>query len=553
MMARPGMIVAAIAAAAGSVFLACSSLTDAGGSEIGNPSQIKVMGSVVYGGSGMPVAGADVRIRSKTFCKDTTMAAISKSAKLQKNTITDVFGRFTIDSVDTGDYLIEVNDGKLNAAAISCAARGASRIKELSVHALLPTATIRGLVARERSDDEVYVQMYGLDRVARADLATGEFVLREVPEGTYDLRILSLSPAFSPVKVRQVSVASGVGTVIDTVRLVPFAGWKYSKRIVLNTSVSGANVGGTVYGFPVLVRLSPPAFDFSQAFPDGRDVRFAKADSTPQSFEIERWDPVTGLADVWVRVDTVKGSDSTQSMMVFWGNPEAEGSSNGGAVFGVDNGFIGAWHLDTACTDATDNHHDGTNFGAENVTGIIGNAKKFDGEDSIRIAGLLGQPAGLTLSGWVMTDTTVPSGQDIVSLGDAVLIRADEVVNGYGTGGYAHQYTRNGDTAFLKVTSGVTVAKTGWRHIAFSFDSATQAHSLYIDGVPVRVDNSANAVDYAGVGVNTFIGAHGNGKLSYNNRGCIDEVRVCAVARSGNWIRLCYMNQRLDDKLIGFK
>jgi hypothetical protein len=553
MMARPDMIVAAIAASAVSVFFACSSLTDAGGSEIGNPSQITVMGSVVYGGSGTPVAGADVRIRSRTFCKDTTMAAFSKSANLQKNTITDVFGRFTIDSVDTGDYLIEVNDGKLNAAAIPCAARGASRIKELPAHAVLPTATIRGLVATDRPGGGVYVQMYGLDRVARADITTGEFVLREVPAGTYDLRIISLSPAFSPVKVRQVSVAPGAGTVIDTVRLVRFAGWKYSKRIVLNTSVSGANVAGTVYGFPVLVRLSPLTFDFSEALPDGRDVRFAKADSTLHSFEIERWDPVTGLAEVWVRVDTVKGSDSTQSMMMFWGNPDAEGSSNGGAVFGADNGFIGAWHLDAACTDATDNHHDGTNFGADDATGIIGNAKKFDGGDSIRIAGLLGQPAALTLSGWVMTDTTVPSGQDIVSLGDAALIRADEVVGGYGTGGYAHQYTWNGDTAFLKVTSGVNIAKTGWRHIAFSFDNATQAHSLYIDGGPVRVDNSANAVDYAGVGVNTFIGAHGNGKPSYNNRGCIDEVRVCAAARSGDWIRLCYMNQRLDDKFIVFK
>jgi hypothetical protein len=312
-------------------------------------------------------------------------------------------------------------------------------------------------------------------------------------------------------------------------------------------------VAGTVYCFPVLVRLSPPAFDFSQAFPDGRDVRFAKADSTPQSFEIERWDPVTKLAEVWVRADTVRGSDSTQSMMMFWGNPEAEGFSNSGVVFGADNGFIGAWHMDIACTDATDNHYDATNFGAENVTGIIGNAKKFDGEDSIRIVGLLSQPVTLTLSGWVMTDTTVHSGQDILSLGDAVLIRANEVVGGYGTGGYAHQYTRNGDTAFLKVTSGINIAKTGWRHIAFSFDNTTQAHSLYIDGVPVRVDNSVNAIDYAGVGVNTFIGAHGNGKRSYNTRGCIDEVRVCAVARSGNWIRLCYMNQRLDDKFIIFK
>ena len=33
-------------------------------------------------------------------------------------------------------------------------------------------------------------------------------------------------------------------------------------------------------------------------------------------------------------------------------------------------------------------------------------------------------------------------------------------------------------------------------------------------------------------------------------KGAIDEVRVCGTVRSADWIKLCYMNQRSDDKLV---
>jgi hypothetical protein len=33
-------------------------------------------------------------------------------------------------------------------------------------------------------------------------------------------------------------------------------------------------------------------------------------------------------------------------------------------------------------------------------------------------------------------------------------------------------------------------------------------------------------------------------------RGKIDEVRISSAAKSKDWVRLCYMNQRTDDRLI---
>jgi len=37
---------------------------------------------------------------------------------------------------------------------------------------------------------------------------------------------------------------------------------------------------------------------------------------------------------------------------------------------------------------------------------------------------------------------------------------------------------------------------------------------------------------------------------SYFFAGIIDEVRVSSRALSADWIRLCYMNQRMDDQLV---
>jgi hypothetical protein len=40
--------------------------------------------------------------------------------------------------------------------------------------------------------------------------------------------------------------------------------------------------------------------------------------------------------------------------------------------------------------------------------------------------------------------------------------------------------------------------------------------------------------------------------IDYVN-GVMDEIRIEGAVRSADWVKLCYMNQRNDDKLIVFK
>ena len=82
---------------------------------------------------------------------------------------------------------------------------------------------------------------------------------------------------------------------------------KYSRNVYLNTTASGANVMANVLQFPVVIRLTGNNFNFSEAAADGSDLRFTKSNGAPLPYEIERWDPVAHLAEVWVKVDTVFG------------------------------------------------------------------------------------------------------------------------------------------------------------------------------------------------------------------------------------------------------
>jgi len=378
--------------------------------------------------------------------------------------------------------------------------------------------------------------------------ASGSILLNSVPAGIIPVVDYAVANIALVNNVRyNISVIPS-----DTVAIVN-PGWHYMQSLYLNTTSSGAYVTGNVVNFPILVRLAGTNFTFSNAQSFGADLRFTKADNTPLSYEIAQWDSVHASAEIWVKIDTVYGNDSTHFINMYWGNSAATDSSNSAAVFDTGNGFSGVWHLDTSCLDATINHYNGTNYGASDVAGIIGTAKKFDGTDSIRISGLLGSPQVFTFSAWVNIDTTVPLGQEVISIGDAAILRAEATIFSLGTHGSIHRYNASNDSLFFNIGSGLYLAHTGWRYLTYSFDKNTKVHSLYIDGALRATSNSSDTVCYTGVGSNTFIGAHGNGKLTYSSHGTIDEVRVCNVARSADWIKLCYMNQMQSNVLVVFK
>ena len=399
--------------------------------------------------------------------------------------------------------------------------------------------------------DRRYGYFYLQGTTFRARIDNDYAIIDSVPAGI--IPSLNYGNTAYPLQNRTIKTPIAVSSR-DTTVIADFTSWQFSKRLYLNTTPSGADVSGNIFNVPVLVRLTGGTFPFSQAKTNGEDLRFAKADSTPLPYEIERWDPVTGLAEVWVTLDTVYGNDSMQSIIMFWGNTQALAGSNGMAVFDTADGAAGVWHLNQTGNDATFNARQGSRSGTTDTVGIIGYCMRFNGSAFLKIPGLLGAPPALTLSAWVLLDTVRVTGAEVVSIGDAVLIRMDDSWNTKGTlGSYCVNPAGGVDSTHCFAKSGLFMKKTGWHHVSYSVDPANGLQRLYIDGTLRGSTESAVPIVYNGIGIDTYFGRHGNGKMDFNFCGCIDEVRICRTIRSADWIKLSYMNQRPDDRLVVFK
>jgi hypothetical protein len=228
---------------------------------------------------------------------------------------------------------------------------------------------------------------------------------------------------------------------------------------------------------------------------------------------------------------------------MYTGHGAAPDAVSGAAVFDTANGFAGVWHLGEDPADATANSADGINYGSMETESLIGRGRSFNGIDNyIEISGLMGRPQNLTLSAWVNLDATLDSAQDILSLGDHVNLRADQLKEDIGVVSYV--CCVDAAPVWYQYPTGRYVAGTGWRHLAFTFDFAAGRQTLYIDGQVRAAFSQMYGIVYDGWGSNTYIGRHGGGDTEWFTNGDIDEARVSRAARSEAWIKLSYENQK---------
>ncbi|MBN1127798.1 MAG: DUF2341 domain-containing protein [Chitinispirillaceae bacterium] len=520
---------------------------------------------------GRPVVHAPVKIRPRTYLTDTSIDIPNRAPVSIVDTITDEAGCFYSGSLDTGDYLIEVQSGQATGALITARSQK-NRIVNCGEVIARPTGRIYGVVDLTLMPSlvTVYVQIYGLERLVRVDKETGSFIVNNLPHGSYTVRIRSSIPSFTPSDIPDQQVTSGAATGLGIVELVPFKEWRYSRRLQLNTTQSGAYITGTVTGFPVLVRLTPDHFPFSQAMIDGSDVRFAKQDGTPLAHEMERWDPAGGAAEIWVRTDTIRGNDSSRSIIMYWGNPFAAAVSSGSAVFSDADDFTGVWHLyeetdgrgnEGVYRDATGNGFHGMDeINATGREGIIGFGKNLSNKIADSASGQCDKitlppssyfvPTGtspLTISMWLNI------GELKSDLNRLFSVFTDTLGSTFALGIYKRDsvslclYSKT-PSPWYPVTS--TIPQGGWYHGAVTYSNG--AWNLYINGTLVH---TTAATDHgSGGNRSAVIGGFWDCRSTEPGfDGALDEVRFEKKARSTNWIRLCYLNQGNDDKLVVFK
>jgi hypothetical protein len=532
------------------------SLPTGGGSEAGNA---KIFGKVVDS-TGAPVGNVLVYIRNASFdpVKDDEVTTTGKTAS---------DGSYAI-SVEMGiEYAIEARLPSHNTFALISEIAALDSLNTAPLCTLKTPGRIQIEVPENIDREQGYVYIPGTSVFALFKNAGEHVLMTDVPAVSMT-DVLYSSQFKKDVSVIRddVPVHSGVTSIIYN------SSWRYSRRLILNTTSSGADISSTLFHFPVCVKLTKDIFFFDDAKVDGADVRFTKTDGTPLPCEIESWDAAGGKAEIWVNIDTIYGNNAAQSILMFWGNPVAGVGSYRTAVFDTAAGFQGVWHMGGYSTDtvydATVNRFHGIPYGNTFdaiVKGAIGSARYLNGTTNYiaipnTATGKLDMPQNgtFTLSAWAYVDTVDTLWHSIAGKGhEQYYLKFKCFRNGKAT----WEFVEFKDQKGWEITEDSIPSSPGlkqWVHLAGVRDGANQY--LYVNGT--MVDDTVHMMtgEYArNTGDDFMIGRNARFvTIPYNEgwcyfKGMLDEVRIMNCAASADWIKLSYMNQKAEDKLVEFR
>ncbi|MGE7991481.1 DUF2341 domain-containing protein [Pseudomonas sp. NPDC089554] len=180
--------------------------------------------------------------------------------------------------------------------------------------------------------------------------------------------------------------------------------WQYRKQISVDTTPQGAALTQALGRTPVLVRLHTGNFTFDGVQEDGSDLRFVSADDkTVLNHRIESFDPLMGIAQVWVDVPRIEAG-ARQDLWMYYGNAKAQ-PADGQPVFDAD--FTALFHFDGATPRDASPYGNSLQGSVAVIDGVIGRAIQFTAQPLQLAANpALQWAAGgvMTVSAWVRQD-----------------------------------------------------------------------------------------------------------------------------------------------------
>ncbi|WP_428334839.1 DUF2341 domain-containing protein [Novosphingobium sp.] len=308
--------------------------------------------------------------------------------------------------------------------------------------------------------------------------------------------------------------------------------WSYRKAVTVDTSPSGVNVTGAIGRTVVLVRLHSGNFTFTDAMPDGADIRFVDSDNkTPLPFHIEHFDAGVGIATAWVSVPNLNGGEK-RAIWLYFGNKSAPVGADEKGTYDPD--YMAVYHFSekpgTPSNDSSANANNAKSAppGLDDG-GIVSSAARFPGQGEIQIAesGSLAMPAAapFTFTAWVKPDQLAGTSAIFARGGLTVGLNAGvPFVSGPGISLQAKTALKQGD----------------WSQVAFVSDG--KVTHLYVNGA--EQGTGAGALS-AIAGPATLGGAAGqpfNGEL--------DEVRLSKTARPAGMIQVMAEAEGKGGKLV---
>src|SRR5450830_405344 len=287
--------------------------------------------------------------------------------------------------------------------------------------------------------------------------------------------------------------------------------WHYRKQISVDTTAQGAAINQALGRTALLVRLHTGNFTFDGVKDDGSDVRFVSADNkTVFNHQIESFDPLMGMALIWVDVPKVEGGQR-QDLWMYYGNQKAPATANGAL-----------------------------NATGSSIDGVVGRALQFSGQPLLLPASpSLQHTAGsaFTFSAWLRLDQA--SGEQIV------LARRE--------GLHSLLLGLNQGTPFVEIDGQRAVSTQPlnpgqWQHLAFTAEGEKLV--LYVNGR----ETASLAVAMPAFNTQLAIGADlpeaASPHLPF--AGAMDELRLSKVARPATLLLADANAQGAESKLVAY-
>ncbi|MGC1301285.1 MAG: DUF2341 domain-containing protein [Caulobacteraceae bacterium] len=318
--------------------------------------------------------------------------------------------------------------------------------------------------------------------------------------------------------------------------------WPYRKQITIDTSSKGVELRQPIGRAPLLIRLHSGNFKFDDSQPNGADLRFVAADDkTPLAYHIEAFDPLLGVAAIWVDIPQYPVG-ATKTLWMYYGNKKAAPSVDSAATFDPD--YTAVYHFDTdagaAPKDKTAyNNSAQTAPAAIDDGAVIGKGARFTGAGPMLIGAspslMIRAGSPFTFSAWVRMDAPQP--QAVVYArrdgGGSLVVGVD-------------QGTPFAEVNGQRITASAALAKGQWTHLAFVADG--RSNVLYVNGKPAGT--GAGALPQLNTPV--AIGGDAPGGSLAGFQGGIDEVRFSKAARPQALIQMDAASQGAESRLIAF-
>jgi biopolymer transport protein ExbB len=301
--------------------------------------------------------------------------------------------------------------------------------------------------------------------------------------------------------------------------------WKFRKKVQVNTSPTGADLKEAVSPALVAVRLHSGNFLFTDARPDGGDLRFvANDDKTPLKFFVEYFDATNQLALVWVQLPRVSAASSADFFYLYSGNEkvapgaDAKGSYDPQQLLALEFSEAQPPFKDgSAYANATAG--DGVKA---DVTGLFGGAALFAGSPLVVTTGPaahVAPGAGLTFSAWVRP--AAPQSAQLLAWGPLTIGLDDNQV-----------MVRLGKDA----ASGGKLAPAAWSHVGVTVSDHIV---VYVNGV--QVATVATPVPELS----------GPVTIGQGFTGSLDSLGLIGAARSAAWMQVVAA-QAAEGKLLSY-